>query len=284
MRAGPVSAGSLPMARTPRMARASSRLMGWPARRRRAWAPRQPPTASHARWPARRPGRPTARGSQVMASHRRPGAGSVRRLPSGRWQARRTEADGSMRSLGTWLTHAEAERALAAAELDDLAGSRILDDGGTVGEWADRWLARSVHWKSTTRAGHEQVLRAGALPRWGNVELSAITRSHVEAWVAEMIAGGAQPDAIRLALVPRRAICRLAVAEGALAIDPTAGVRHPRLPKRMLTVRTAAQVETRAREIEQPDPGHPGPIRPPVPGPRRCAYRRARRDDPVRHC
>ena len=61
--------------------------------------------------------------------HRRPGAGTVPRLPSGRWQARRTEADGAVRSIGTWLTRAEVERALAAAELEDLAGGRTSQPG-----------------------------------------------------------------------------------------------------------------------------------------------------------
>ena len=86
----------------------------------------------------------------------------------------------------------------------------------------------------------------------GQGELSAVTRRDVEAWVAEMIAAGAQPDVLRRSLEPLRAICRLAVTEGALGADPTAGVRLPRQPKRNLTVLTVAQVEALAREIEHP--------------------------------
>ena len=157
-----------------------------------------------------------------------------------------------MVSLGTWRTRADAEQALVLAEADELRGERQLDSAGTVADWAQRWLDRSVHWKATTRATSKQMLRARTLPRWGDVELSAITRRDVEAWVAELIAAGAQPDVIRLSLVPLRAICRLAVTEGALGADPTAGVRHPRQPKRVLTVLTVEQVERLAREIEHP--------------------------------
>ena len=157
-----------------------------------------------------------------------------------------------MVSLGTWRTRADAEQALVLAEADELRGERQLDSAGTVADWAQRWLDGSVHWKPSTRAGNEQMLHARTLAKWGKVELSAVTRRDVEAWVAELIAGGAQPDVIRRALVPLRAICRLAIAEGALGADPTAGVRHPRQPKRVLTVLTVEQVERLAREIEHP--------------------------------
>ena len=184
--------------------------------------------------------------------HRRSGAGTVRRLPSGRWQARRTEADGTMVSLGSYRTKADAEHALVLAEADELRGQRQLDSAGTVAEWAQRWLDRSVHWKPSTRAGNEQMLRARTLPRWGTVELAAIARRDVETWVAELVAAGAQPDVLRRALEPLRAICRLAIEEGALGADPTTRVRLPRQPKRALTVLTVAQVEALAHEIEHP--------------------------------
>ncbi len=98
----------------------------------------------------------------------------------------------------------------------------------------------------------EQMLRSTTLHRWGKVELSAVTRRDVEAWVAELIAAGAQPDVVRRAVDPLRAICRLAIEEGALGADPTTRVRLPRPPKRHLTVLTVEQVEALAREIEHP--------------------------------
>ena len=96
------------------------------------------------------------------------------------------------------------------------------------------------------------MLRSTTLHRWGKVELSAVTRRDVEAWVAELIAAGAQPDVVRRAVDPLRAICRLAIEEGALGADPTTRVRLPRPPKRHLTVLTVEQVEALAREIEHP--------------------------------
>ncbi|MDA8070283.1 MAG: tyrosine-type recombinase/integrase [Actinomycetota bacterium] len=181
--------------------------------------------------------------------------GRLRRLASGRWQAGYKGPDGVVRyAEQTFPTKAMAERWLSLTEVNLMRGEWVAPDrqGETVAEWAQRWLDRSVHWKPSTRAGHEWMLRARTLPRWGEVELTAVTRRDVEAWVAEMIAAGAQPDVLRRSLEPLQAICRLAVTEGALGADPTAGVRLPRQPKRNLTVLTVAQVEALAREIEHP--------------------------------
>ena len=41
--------------------------------------------------------------------HRR-ASGAVRKLPSGRWQARYTGPDGALRTLGTFPTKAEADQ------------------------------------------------------------------------------------------------------------------------------------------------------------------------------
>ena len=191
--------------------------------------------------------------------HRRPGAGTVRRLPSGRWQARRTEADGTVRSLGTWLTRAEAERALAAAELDELAGGRVLDGSGTVGEWVERWLGSSHHWRASTRAGHQSAVRSRVAPRWSAVLLADLDLPAVQQWVDEMVAGGQRPDVIRRAIAPLRGACQMAVAHRAIRADPTAGVHLPAARVREMIVLTVAQVEALAETIGQPPAGRARP-------------------------
>ncbi len=189
------------------------------------------------------------------ASRPRRRFGRVRKLPSGRWQAGYTGPDGTVHNAPqTFSTKGLAERWLSITEADIVRGKWSAPErrAETVGAWAERWLARSVHWKATTRAGHEQMLRGRTLPRWGAADLRTVTRRDIEAWVTEMIADGVHPDVIRRAIDPLRAICHLAVEGGALGTDPTARVRLPRPPKRVLTVLTVAQVEALAHEIEHP--------------------------------
>jgi len=69
-----------------------------------------------------------------VASRRRWGAGNVRKLPSGKWQARRRE-NGSLVHIGTFFTKTDAERALVLAEAEALRGTRPLGPTGTVAEW-----------------------------------------------------------------------------------------------------------------------------------------------------
>ena len=49
----------------------------------------------------------------MTARHHRRASGAVRKLPSGRWQARYTGPDGAMRTLGTFPTKAAADHELA---------------------------------------------------------------------------------------------------------------------------------------------------------------------------
>ncbi len=189
-----------------------------------------------------------------MAQHRRPGAGSVRRLPSGRWQARRTEADGTVRSLGTWLTKAEADRALAAAELDELAGDRVLDDGGTVGEWADRWLAEGSHrWKPSTARGNAVSVTNHVLPYLAAVRINQLDRAAIFGWLDKLRTDrDLSPRTVHMAAANLAAVLETAVEHGALRANPATRLRLPRRrvrPPRFLTI---DQVDRLADEIEHP--------------------------------
>ncbi len=69
--------------------------------------------------------------------------GRVRQLPSGRWQARCPADDGSLQSLGTFRTKAEAAKALAAYETDVARGAWVPRSNGDVlfHDYAELWLA-----------------------------------------------------------------------------------------------------------------------------------------------
>ena len=74
--------------------------------------------------------------------------GSVRRLPSGRWQARYRTSDGRQHSAPeTFATKADATRHLAQVETDLSRGQWSNPRLGrtTFAEWAARWEATTVN-------------------------------------------------------------------------------------------------------------------------------------------
>jgi hypothetical protein len=101
--------------------------------------------------------------------------GSVRRLPSGRWQARYGGPTGDTISASTtFLTKADANRRLALAEADLARGEWSDPRLGqtTVAEWADRWLSTIVDLKPKTQAWYEAMLRTHVLPELGSIPVA----------------------------------------------------------------------------------------------------------------
>lgn len=74
--------------------------------------------------------------------HRRTN-GAVRRLPSGRWQARYTGPDGVSRPLGTFATKDEADLAIAGQSVDVARGDWVNPTAGkiTLGAYLATWIA-----------------------------------------------------------------------------------------------------------------------------------------------
>ena len=99
--------------------------------------------------------------------HRR-ASGAVRKLPSGRWQARYTAPDGALRPLGTFPTKAEADQALAH-EVSRMARGvwrdpRLGDQ--PLGEWFRGWIATRGDLAPSTRALYGRLLE-----RWIDAEV-----------------------------------------------------------------------------------------------------------------
>jgi hypothetical protein len=73
--------------------------------------------------------------------------GTVRRLPSGRWQARyRNRAGGMVTAPRTFPTKGDATRWLAATESDQFRGLWLDPAGGraTLGDYGRGWLTSRV--------------------------------------------------------------------------------------------------------------------------------------------
>jgi integrase len=154
--------------------------------------------------------------------------GTVRKLPSGRWQARYRDGSGRLVSApGTFVTKGDAYRFLATAEAD-LARGQYLDPRAarlTIGDWANEWLNRPGK-KSASVARDRQGLEA-FMPMLGGLPLSAVTPSHIQAAIDARSRAVAAATVVRDA-APLRALLTAAVDADLLVRSPARRVALPR--------------------------------------------------------
>ena len=95
--------------------------------------------------------------------------GSVRKLPSGRFQARYCVDLVWHSAPTTFRTKREADAFLASVRSDVDRGSWIDPDAGkvTFEEYSSRWLAERPHLRPRTRELYEGELRLHILPAFG---------------------------------------------------------------------------------------------------------------------
>jgi integrase len=181
--------------------------------------------------------------------------GAVRRLPSGRYQARYRTPDGRRHAASqTFATKADADRYLNRVEMELARGQWIDPSLGRelLGAWARRYMATTVHLKPKTRASYESLLRTTILPTFEQLPLSAIRPSTVREWVAALSARQLSPSRIRQAYNLLCAMLVMAVTDGRIATTPCVGVKLPRLPAPKLRYLSAEQVAELAAAMRPP--------------------------------
>lgn len=161
--------------------------------------------------------------------------GSVRKLPSGRFQARYCIDLVWHGAPTTFRTKREADAYLASVRSDVDRGSWIDPDAGkvTFGEYSSRWLVERPQLRPRTRELYDGELRLHILPALGDAELREITPSRIRTWRADMISAG-KPGASTVAKC-----YRLVHAIFATAVEDGAVVRNPCLIKGASTERPA---------------------------------------------
>jgi integrase len=190
-----------------------------------------------------------------VPKHHRRRFGWIRKLPSGRWQARYKGNDSVLRPAPhTFRTKGMAEQWLAGVEADLMRGSWTVPNPSSesVAVWAERWMASKLNLKPNTKADYDMRLRAYVLPRWGDTPISKITRGDIQAWIQELVANGAQPSTARHAVGTLSRILNEAVIAGALVANPCQRISTPRLATGDIKPLTIEQVKTLAYEIENP--------------------------------
>ncbi|MYX19347.1 site-specific integrase [Streptomyces sp. SID8380] len=113
--------------------------------------------------------------------------GAIRRLPSGRWQARYPGTDGALRAAPErYETKREAELFLAQVQADQARGDWIDPTAGEVlfAEYATRWIdERGV--APTTEELYRRLLRLHLEPTFGDTCVNTIGPAKVRTWRAE---------------------------------------------------------------------------------------------------
>src|SRR4029450_6786638 len=113
--------------------------------------------------------------------------GSVRQLPSGRWQARYRDATGKSHTAPeTFATRPEAARFLAQVEAALARGEWTDPRAGRVSfaEWAARWQATTTNLRPNTRALHDYLLRRFLLPAFADTAVADLDLMVVRSWLA----------------------------------------------------------------------------------------------------
>lgn len=190
-----------------------------------------------------------------MASKRRFGA--LRKLPSGRWQARYRTPEGSLVTAGkTFATKTDAGRFLDAIELDQLRGvwhDPAPSQNEMVGDWCRRWLKQhSPSLTPSTAASYDGLIERCVLHRivegrqvgLSELSLAALSPMRVGEWLAELQRSGLSASRIRKAYRVLSLAMDAAVRERLLQVNPC-GKHHrlPRLPEHDPTILTVLQVE-----------------------------------------
>jgi integrase len=152
-------------------------------------------------------------------------AGAVRRLPSGRWQARlRDPLTYQMVSIGTFPTARHASDALAEAQTDQRRGAWVAPERSrtTVRVWAERWYASTGHLRPNTQALYRWLLDRYVLPTFGAAELGAVDTQAVRRWLSSLHESGLSKSTIAKAYRVLRQLLQHAVDAGYLPRNPCA--------------------------------------------------------------
>lgn len=184
--------------------------------------------------------------------------GSVRRLPSGSYQARYTAPDGRMYAAPRTFTakgHADAWLAERHTEISrgtwvaPTSAPAVAERPLTFGEYSLAWLA-GRELKPRTREHYRTLLQTRLLPAFGDRPLGSIKPADVRLWHAGM---GTRTPTIRAhSYALLRTILNTAIADELLEANPCR-VAGAGATKRARTIRPASLAELEALTAAMPD-------------------------------
>lgn len=166
------------------------------------------------------------------------GFGNVRKLPSGRWQARYPGPDGRMRNAPrTFATKREGEKWLSITEGQLITGEWTDPERAKIrlADYAAKWINERAGLRPNTKALYEWLWAKHIGPRLGEMQLGKITTALVREWRADLLEDGVSQSVTAKSYRLLRAIFNTVVDEDRIV---------PRNPCRVLTRRVRPSVRS----------------------------------------
>lgn len=182
--------------------------------------------------------------------------GSVRRIASGRWQARYRDDAGHLQSAPrTFVSKGDASRWLSTVEVDRARGEWLDPRLGAThfDAFVAEWLPTMVHLRPTTRVSYEYLLRVHLSPTFGDIAIGRITPSMVQVWRADLLTSGLAPNSVAKAYRLLARVMTAAVRGRYIGHTPCLerGAGTDEVPE--MRFATAAQVDAIAARVPERD-------------------------------
>lgn len=149
--------------------------------------------------------------------------GSIRKLPSGRWQARYRGPDGLLRSAPHTFAHkADASKWLALTQAELLSGGWIDPEAGRVlfAVYAAAWIDERPGLRPKTIQLYRYLLRAHLQEAFGSSTVAGITEADVRRWRADLLSAGVTPVTAAKAYRLLKAVRATTVDDGLIRRNP----------------------------------------------------------------
>ncbi len=174
--------------------------------------------------------------------------GTVRRLPSGAYQARVTR-DGGQSSVGAFPTRRQAVAAIADATAN--RPGRPAHTEALLTGWAEQWWVTRARHRPVTQRRDRAVLGLEVLPALGHRPLEELSAADVQQWVNDL-AGRLAPTCVRRSCTALAQLLGSAMDAGLIAASPTGDVCLPRPQHHEARLLTPVELEHLAASIRAP--------------------------------
>jgi integrase len=173
--------------------------------------------------------------------------GSIRKLPSGRWQASYWHEGSRHVAASPFPAKAYALAWISTVESDILRGTWVDRTAGKMlfGELAGRWLESNPAKRQSTFERDEAIIRLHLLATLGQVQIASITRMKVQELVNTWVASSCAPRTVRRQYDVLRAIFAFADDNDELVRTPCRQIKLPAAGKgrgRALTTVDVARI------------------------------------------
>lgn len=167
---------------------------------------------------------------------------SVKKHPSGNWQARWRDEYGRQRAK-FFDSKKEAERHVENMRVDIRRGTAtsVIAKVTTVA-LAREWLDAGVHLAPGTIATYRRDLDYYILPTFGDLQVTRISPALIQRWIAEELKRLA-PSSVHRHYRTLRTMLQFGVTMGYLLANPCDKVNAPRIPRREMETFTINQIE-----------------------------------------